>query len=960
MLDHNSSGRGKHRAHRGPDAASPEIRDAGSTAAGKKYHEPEGAERRVSHVGDRNSADAYLESQTGSGWMTPRYRRAVAVICLICLLITFISSFIWTRYRLVTLRQEVGTKTENLSSELQAALNDAEWEANFLGLLMRNTSVSPDGNQEELDTVIDHLEPADSPVSSIAITAGDEISYSYSFMGESEDYLTDLMTLSGARRCMNQARRDRSSCLSDLTQDSSGKKHYVLYVPLFRSESDRTTDRFIVLFLDYTLLFDQSSLDALIQGDGCSVVIQKIEDSGALTRIFSTSDRTPGNPVTVDFKLSNQIWHIEAAPENGWLMPEIIMICIILPFLICAIVIIFSILFLHIHAERESAEYFAMYDSLTGVQNRQALRTEFRQLATSGDMMFVMLIDLDNFKSVNDIHGHSAGDICLANVGQALSRYFPRNSCFRYGGDEFLVIASDKNLRSFQKKVDDFRSCYHELATRSGVITTLSAGFVYGTCSSMEDLRKMISQADVCLYEIKKGSKGHSQSKPYDPDAVYQDFEKQNEDDQKKKHYIVDSIRTALSSGWISVVYQPIIRSLTGQLAGVEALVRWNDPDRGFVRTEEFIPVLEQAYLITDLDLYVIEQVCRDYVEERNGHYPQIPTSVNISFVDLRDPTFIEQVNAIVDKYKVPHRHLSFEIKEHPNITGDLLRERTQELKNLDYRVWLDDFGSSSSSLSGLLSLPVELVKLDMNFLNDLVSNANDREYVEAMISMLKELHVQVLAERVENDFEKDLLISSGCGLLQGYCCGRPVSENSLISQWLSVPHRVENTDSHNYYRTISQVNILHPVISSPVNLEYPYSGNLPMCIMEIRNMSSIRILSENEAHIAARRSDNSHRSQPFGSDFYGEEAFRQRFFKAATYCLAHPDSWQNMDFISPGAHYCIGRVHYLATDPSTDTTAYEFVMIDLDACSQVGQKLSALSPDSAGSPDLVITRRGS
>lgn len=925
---------------------------AGSKAQNKNTEaDSEWSDRRVRHVGSRSAADDFLENPHYPV-STKRSRKLfIILLCIITLsAATVLSAVSATRNR-VTRQDDASQMADLYASELGNSISNLEWMGSFFGNVMQQVSASD--NSDDLNDLVESLISPGTALSSMGIYSEGKIRYVYSVDQMNRADFKDLMDDVDAEALMEKAARKNSAVLSDIVS-WNGSQYFTMCVPVIDLKDPKAYYGYALLLISYPDFMKTGSLD-LIRISGYDITVAAGTVNQQTVVYATTTNASLSDPMEKAFRLCDINCSISIAPRGGWLTGTAVFFSLVLPYLISIIIIFLGLFFLRIRSERETAEYYAMYDSLTRVKNRQALRKNFGRLAAQPGKLFVMLIDLDNFKSVNDIHGHASGDTCLTNVGQALRRVFPPEGCFRYGGDEFLLITPEKSKEDFDRKVADMMDVYQSLANDAGLSTTLSAGYVYGSCRDMNDLRKMMYQADVNLYEIKKSFKGNVRGRAFDPDAEYRDFEQESDRERKTRKYIADTFRTALKNKWISVVYQPIIRSLTGRLAYVEALARWNDPEKGFITPDTFIPVLEQSSFISDLDLYVIEVVCRDFRREAENHYPAISTSINLAYNDLRDPSFIGKIIEIADRYQVPHHNLCFEVKEVPESSGDILRQRMHELRNNGFRVWLDDFGSNYSSLKGLQLAQVDLVKLDIRFLDNLPGYADDRQHIEAIISMLKQIGVQVLSERVENDYEKEILVSSGCGLLQGYCCARPISEDMLITEWLSRPKRVENPESHRYYSDINLTDILQPKFNTQDDPEFPNDEAIAMAIMEVRDDNTYRLISENDSFRAFHIHTHERVSRMItNTEDIWKKDFNERLLRIQTICCAHPDTWHNMDYITSAGDYCIARLRYLSSDPSAGVTALSFVVIDLRMFSQSGSRLADLPPDAAGKLGVI------
>ncbi|RKM62109.1 EAL domain-containing protein [Butyrivibrio sp. CB08] len=240
------------------------------------------------------------------------------------------------------------------------------------------------------------------------------------------------------------------------------------------------------------------------------------------------------------------------------------------------------------------------------------------------------------------------------------------------------------------------------------------------------------------------------------------------------KQYVADNIDKALESGWIKVYYQPVIRSLTEQLCGAESLARWIDPDQGFLPPDKFIGTLENTRQIHKLDMYIIEQVCKDISERLSNKLPTVPVSVNFSRLDFEEVDMVGFVEGLVSRYDIPRDYIHIEITESMIVSdADLMRRMIDDFRDAGYEVWMDDFGSGYSSLNLLKDYHFDTLKLDMEFLRNF--NDKSKAIMTSTTTMAKDIDMATLAEGVETAEQVSFLRNIGCGKLQGYFYGKPM-----------------------------------------------------------------------------------------------------------------------------------------------------------------------------------------
>ena len=423
----------------------------------------------------------------------------------------------------------------------------------------------------------------------------------------------------------------------------------------------------------------------------------------------------------------------------------------------------------------------AVHDALTGLPNRAALQ---RQLSAALDDLAdgrspgaaVMILDLDRFKEVNDTLGHQHGDQLLIEVGTRL-RTAVGDSGFvaRLGGDEFAVLLTGiddedravrvgrRLLRSLEQPVS-----LDGLEVEVGGSLGLALAPAHAT-----DPAALLKRADMAMYDAKAATGGL---------RVYEPAE---DGDNPRRLMLVSELRTALNNNRIEVHVQPQARMAGGEVVSVEALVRWNHPELGFVPPDEFIPVAERSGLVGLVTTRVLDQSLAAVADWRRQGV-DLSVAVNLSTRSLHDADLVEEVSRLLRRHGVPASRLTLEVTE-SSVMADPARAIAllHQLRALGVRLSVDDFGTGYSSLSYLKSLPVQEVKIDRSFVTHLSSQEDDVAIVRAIVDLGRHLGLEVVAEGVEDQATWDLLTSMGCDLVQGWHLARAMPTDELVP-WMS------------------------------------------------------------------------------------------------------------------------------------------------------------------------------
>jgi diguanylate cyclase (GGDEF)-like protein/PAS domain S-box-containing protein len=435
-------------------------------------------------------------------------------------------------------------------------------------------------------------------------------------------------------------------------------------------------------------------------------------------------------------------------------------------------------------------EHLATHDPLTGLPNRTLLLDRLSMAAARarrhGSMVAVLFLDLDHFKVVNDSQGHGFGDRLLAAIAQRLERSLePDDTVARFGGDEFVILCED--LVEVGQAVE---AGERVLGVLEGVFTIDSADIYVsasiGISSYHPDLRAdeggpgsevtsevLLREADAAMYRAKE--RGRNQAALFDDTLRSRNVERLD---------IETSLRRALDSNELEVHYQPLLDLTTGRVRHLEALVRWQHPERGMLLPAEFVPIAEQSGLISALGRTVLESSCVELARWRREHpmHPDVSVSVNLSGRQLGDPDLVGDLERVIESTGVEPESIVLEVTESVLMDDvEFSYQTLARLKRLRVQLAVDDFGTGYSSLSYLRSFPVDLLKVDRSFVAGLGAAGGDEAIVAAIIKLAHTLGLEAVAEGVETAAQLARLRALGCNLAQGYYLARPMPADAAF-----------------------------------------------------------------------------------------------------------------------------------------------------------------------------------
>ena len=426
--------------------------------------------------------------------------------------------------------------------------------------------------------------------------------------------------------------------------------------------------------------------------------------------------------------------------------------------------------------------HLAQHDALTGIGNRalfelrmaHALKQSRRNASTIG----LMLIDIDHFKTVNDQYGHAIGDMLLKKAAselKSLSR--ESDTVIRLGGDEFAIILTNLenqyNASTISKKV---LSLFDKpmLFDNHEIKISVSIG-IASFPDDAKDYDELLRKADMALYEVKRKGRNN-----------FQFFDAAIDSAAKQKIDMQDDLIDALKREQFSLYYQPIIDIDTRQVVSVETLLRWHHPEKGDIPVSEFILSAEESRLILPLGEWVLKQACLQQVQWQQQGLSAINISVNVSALQLHQENFIESIEKIISSSGIQPGKLTIEIIESTLMEQrDMLPAKLHTLRSLGVNISIDDFGTGYSSLVLLKRLPINHLKIDSEFTQQLPTNYRDVAITRSIIKMAHELGISVIAEGIEQKDQLKFLVDANCDLAQGYHLAKPMPSKEF-SLWLS------------------------------------------------------------------------------------------------------------------------------------------------------------------------------
>ncbi len=427
-----------------------------------------------------------------------------------------------------------------------------------------------------------------------------------------------------------------------------------------------------------------------------------------------------------------------------------------------------------IRRQMEEIERRALYDELTGLPNRTLFGDRIEQMIVGAGQephsAAVMILDVDRFREVNDALGHETGDRLLQEVASRLSETVRSSETFaRLGGDEFGILLSPGSEEDATALAARIHGALETPFSLSGFPLEIAVSVgIAAYPEHGEDVDALLQHADVAMYVAKDGHAGT---------ALY---ESEQDTSDAARLALAGELRGAIDNEELVVHFQPKAELESGLIVGVEALVRWQHPERGFIPPNEFIPIAERTGLIKPLSQYVVASALRQCGEWRAAGY-DLHVAVNLTIPDLLDLELPDRIGELLAETGVRPGQLELEVTE-TTILADPFRVRQvlNRLNEMGLRLAIDDFGTGYSSLAYLKNLPVHTIKIDRSFVMGMCEDASDATIVRSTIDLGRNLGLGVVAEGIETQEVWDALRADGCSLAQGYFISRPASADYL------------------------------------------------------------------------------------------------------------------------------------------------------------------------------------
>ena len=419
--------------------------------------------------------------------------------------------------------------------------------------------------------------------------------------------------------------------------------------------------------------------------------------------------------------------------------------------------------------------HVALHDPLTKLPNRSLfIDRATHALATArrtGTFTAVLFLDVDDFKRINDVYGHSAGDTLLREIAMRVSAVVrPSDTVARFGGDEFTILCPGLTSEDAAVEVAQriIRALDRPFAMGSRELHTAASVGIAFACAGQGTAESLVRDADTAMYRAKEHGRG-----------AYEVFDEAVRERVVQRLRIENGLRNALDNHELRVAYQPFFSLEEQRVLGFEALLRWDSPELGVIGPAEFIPIAEHSGLMQRIGAWVIDEACRTIAGLRAEHPDlDLKVAVNLSARQMHDATLPAIVRTALEDHGLPPRALALEITESDLIEDAVsVRESLDELRAIGVRLMLDDFGTGFSSLSYLKRFPVHTLKIDRSFIAGLGADQGDRAIVAAIMGVAQALELQVIAEGVETAVQAQELMALGCKIAQGFRYAEPTFE---------------------------------------------------------------------------------------------------------------------------------------------------------------------------------------
>jgi diguanylate cyclase (GGDEF)-like protein/PAS domain S-box-containing protein len=422
--------------------------------------------------------------------------------------------------------------------------------------------------------------------------------------------------------------------------------------------------------------------------------------------------------------------------------------------------------------EQEKTKFLAYNDSLTALPNRRELKKILKKNFEKEEDFYLLFLDLDGFKSINDTLGHDVGDLLLREISKRLKAYATKeNNIFRTGGDEFAIILKNSSLTTIIDITQNILKTINEPIHLESHILKVGVSIGIAKRDKKSTIVTILKHADIAMYEAKNKGKNS-----------YKFFNKKLALVVQKNIGIEQQLLDAFENDEFYVVYQPKYDLLSKKVLSLEILVRWENKKLGLVSPDVFIPIAENSKIIHDIGLFVFEKACKDF-KEIQKHCPNIRNiSVNVSLSQIQDIDLSKKFTSILHQYDLFARNMGLELTEThvmKNIVENI--DSINHLRSLGFKIIIDDFGTGYSSMAYLKKLPITNLKIDKSFVDDISIDKNDLAIAKTILDLSKNFGYITTAEGIETKEQEEILRNLGVNMGQGYLFSKPLKKEDLL-----------------------------------------------------------------------------------------------------------------------------------------------------------------------------------
>lgn len=422
------------------------------------------------------------------------------------------------------------------------------------------------------------------------------------------------------------------------------------------------------------------------------------------------------------------------------------------------------------------AKYLGKHDSLTGALNREQVMARLSEVMIntkkSDNSLAIFLIDIKQFKFINDTYGLKVGDYLLGEIANRLNNsVFLPQAVGRLSGDSFMFVLEFEYMSHVERAVSHIHEMINKpfYCNQQEIHIQASLGFCFYPehANKAEDL---LQKANLALHHAETNNL---------PSVAFQEGMQAH-----GRHLLImeKQLKNAIANDEFILYFQPQLNLLTNKLEGVEALVRWQHPEKGLLLPVDFLADLEELGMHNHFDQYVLAKACQLHANWYEKYHRRVAIAVNITAIEFQDEKIVSSIQAILTEHQIPPKYIELEITENVVMT-DITQgmETIVKLQNMGIKVSIDDFGTGYSSLSYLRELPIDKIKIDRSFINEVASNDSDLTIVKSMVELSHGLGKRVLAEGVETEEQLNVLRHLGCDAVQGYFISKPLPEKNLL-----------------------------------------------------------------------------------------------------------------------------------------------------------------------------------